>query len=87
MNYRPRGSGIRGQYRLTIPAMVATGSRYGRLQTDTHDYLCPECGGYGYLPGKAKCDFCGGSGTLSLDDPRVKQQAQDGGIVSHGTKP
>jgi len=54
------------------PSMWANGSQYGPLQCDGLDYLCPECGGYGFLgTNDTRCEFCLGSGTLALDDPRV----------------
>ena len=61
-----------GHYRQRQPAMWATGSQYGPLQCDGCDYLCPECGGYGYLSTKGiSCDFCKGLGSIALDDPRI----------------
>jgi RecJ-like exonuclease len=68
---------VRGHYRRTDPAMFAKGSKYGPLQSDGFDYLCPDCGGYGYLPNDPECGFCSGVGTIPLDDKRVKARGQD----------
>ena len=52
--------------------MYAKGSKCGPLQSDGYDYLCPDCGGYGYIADKnSKCDFCSGFGTIKLNDERV----------------
>ena len=55
----------------------AIGSAYGPLLTDGHEYLCPDCGGYGTMPTScdkyegALCEFCDGNGVISLHDLRV----------------
>jgi len=65
-------NGKKGHYDHTRNPMWARGSIYGPLQTDGFDYLCPDCGGYGYIcDSNKKCGFCEGNGTISLDDPRL----------------
>lgn len=49
----------------------STGTEYGPLLTDTHAYLCPDCGGHGLIFHKDTCAYCGGEGEISLDDARV----------------
>jgi DnaJ-class molecular chaperone len=59
-------------YNVAVPNVWAKGSKYGRLQTDGFNYLCPECGGYGTVPpDQTKCDFCDGKETIPLDDKRI----------------
>ena len=61
-----------GYYTQRNPETWAKGSEFGPLQCDGYDYLCPECGGYGYLYNKdARCGFCKGVGRIALDDPRL----------------
>ena len=62
----------RGVYVLTDPPRWAKGCTFGPLQSDGFAYLCPECGGYGYLYDRdATCDFCKGKASIPLDDPRI----------------
>jgi hypothetical protein len=63
---------IRFRYHENTPPKYALGSNYGPLQTDGTDYLCPECGGYGWTQcGNVCCAFCGGSGILDMADSRI----------------
>lgn len=63
----------RGNYR-PVEGSYADGSEYRPLQTDGHDVLCPECGGYGHVPSEkgfaVTCTFCN-QGYIPLDDNRV----------------
>ena len=62
----------KGSYEPAIPYVWATGSKYGSLQTDGFDYLCPDCGGYGYNCNiDPKCGFCKGIGVITLTDSRI----------------
>ena len=68
---------MRGYYSPT--EKNAKGSKYGNLQSDGCDYLCPDCGGYGYLLDiDSKCSFCNGKGTIELDDERVSDETTEG---------
>jgi len=59
------------------PEVWAVGSKYGPLQCCGLDYLCPDCGGYGYLLDKDKtCEFCNGKGDIALDDSRITTDEQ-----------
>ena len=50
-------------------------NRHTMLQTDGYDYLCPECGGYGYIHSiDDRCMFCSGMGVIALNDSRIKEQ-------------
>jgi DnaJ-class molecular chaperone len=62
---------MKNEFRIIDPKMQAKGSVFSPLQTDGHNYLCPECGGYGYVPKNPSCAFCDGSGLLELTDTRV----------------
>jgi hypothetical protein len=62
---------MKNEFRTIGPKMWAKGSSYGPLLTDGYNYLCPECGGYGYLPTEKKCSFCNGEKVIPLDDKRV----------------
>lgn len=62
---------MRHEYRMTSPSKWAAGSKYGPLQTDGTDYLCPDCGGYGKALDGGKCGFCKGKETIPLDDKRI----------------
>lgn len=65
---------MKGHYRVASPEVLAAGSQFGPLQTDGHNYLCPDCGGYGTVPpDRTKCPFCDGKQTIPLDDERVKK--------------
>jgi hypothetical protein len=53
----------------------AKGSSYGPLLSSNDNYLCPECGGYGYIGSKDNfCFFCGGKGFLEFDDERIEEK-------------
>ncbi len=45
-------------------------SEYPNLQTDGHEFLCPDCGGYGWAEGQ-HCNRCYGDGTLPMDYPGI----------------
>lgn len=65
----------RGHFRTPEAHFCCAGTKYGPLQTDGFSFLCPDCGGYGMVPGKAGstvgCKFCGADGVIALDDARV----------------
>ena len=54
----------------------AKGSNYGPLQSDGYSYLCPECGGYGFVAddNAGTCKFCNGTGELALTDERIHEE-------------
>lgn len=58
-------------YRVYVPHMRLIGSQYFPLLACDEDVLCPQCGGYGYLPDKPKCHICDGQGIVAFDDPRI----------------
>ena len=60
-------------YQPAKPRVWAEGSEYGPLQTNGIDYLCPECGGYGYTPNEKTCSFCKGEEVIPLDDNRITE--------------
>ena len=64
-----------GCYSYPKKPVHASGTTYNPLQTDGETYLCPECGGYGTVPGEAmsnvKCDYCKGNGWIALNDERI----------------
>jgi len=67
------------------PEVWAVGSKYGPLQCSGLDYLCPDCGGYGYLLDKDKtCEFCNGDGFIALDDSRITTDEQINMDVNNG---
>jgi len=56
---------------LLISGKYALDTKYGPLLTDTHAYLCPDCGGWGHIPSASVCPYCKGVGEIPLDDSRV----------------
>jgi len=67
-----QGRIMKNSYDTQIPHVFAEGSVYGPLQTDGFDYLCPDCGGYGFILDKnATCEFCKGEGIIPLNDKRI----------------
>ena len=77
MEVEERRNKMRGCYSPT--KKIAKGSKYGNLQSDGHNYLCPDCGGYGFLlDTDSKCSFCNGNGTIALDDDRVSDVPTEG---------
>ena len=64
---------IEGSFSTAVPHVFARGSKYGPLQTDGFTYLCPDCGGYGYIADKDnQCLFCKSNGTIPIDDSRIR---------------
>ena len=51
--------------------VYATGTKYGPLLSNGIDYLCPDCGGYGFTPDADVCSYCDGKKSIPLDDKRV----------------
>ena len=69
---------IRYTYDTAHPPKWANGSEYGPLQSDRFSYLCPDCGGYGYMLDRdSKCSFCNGKGEIGLDDTRIVDRIED----------
>ena len=63
---------MKNHYKLTDDKYL-NGSKYGPLQSDGVDYLCPECGGYGFVGDyryRYRCRICKGDGIIALDDVR-----------------
>jgi DnaJ-class molecular chaperone len=60
---------MKNHYKLTDDKYINE-SKYGPLQSNGIDYLCPECGGYGFIDDD-RCSICNGSGIIALDDVRV----------------
>ena len=58
----------KGQYKPVDKWVRASNTR---LQSDGFDYLCPLCGGYGWVDLNRKCEYCNGRGNIPLDDSRV----------------
>lgn len=52
-------------------AKFAIGTKHGPLLACRIDYLCPDCGGYGFVPSAPVCPYCDGVGTIQFTDRRV----------------
>ena len=79
MNILGNAGGLEGLYipneRVSGPYAAsdkfAIGSKYGPLLAGKNNYMCPDCGGYGFVPSAKICAFCNGSGTISVSDSRI----------------
>jgi len=61
-----------GCYRVGDKEYFLTGCKYGPMQENDVDFLCPQCGGYGTTVGLEKvCSFCNGTGNIQKTDPRI----------------
>jgi hypothetical protein len=67
----------KGRFVTVIPHRFARGATYCGvpLQSDGQEFLCPDCGGYGYVADDncGTCPYCVGTGALPLHDQRVTE--------------